>query len=157
LEGNRQNLEFYAEHLDGSEHFHHIMLPGLGLGTGGIESVTSNRLEDLQRNGRGGVVSGDCAAGTTSLSILSFEGSKHAVRLPQAVRDVRLITQYLPLVVATRSSSCDGPEDLWIAPGDLGDTVVPVKLVEGVTNIAVRSALGTPSELPDDINAQAPG
>jgi hypothetical protein len=157
LEGNRQNLEFYAEHLDGSEHFHHLTLPGLGLGTGGIESETSNRLEDLLQNGTGGFVSGSCTAGTTSLSILSFEGSKHGVTLPRSVRDARLITQFGPLTVATRSSACDGPEDLWVATGVIGDIVVPTKLVEAVTNIAVRSALGTPAELADDINAQAPG
>jgi hypothetical protein len=157
LEGNRQNLEFHAEHLDGSEHFHHITLPGLGLGTGGIEFETSNRLEDLLQNGTGGFVSGDCMDGTKSLSIYSVQYSKLGFTLPRSLRDLRLVTQNRLLAVATRSTACEGPEDLWFASVDFGREVVPVKLVEGATNIAVRSVLGTPSELPDDINAQAPG
>jgi hypothetical protein len=57
------------------------------------------------------------------------------------------------LVVAVRDSGCDGPAEVWIVtPDGSGHQVLPE-----VEAVSVRTVLSAWGELPDDINAQAPG
>lgn len=57
------------------------------------------------------------------------------------------------LVVAVRDRGCDGPAEVWvIAPQGGGRQVLPA-----VEAVSVRTVLSAWGELPDDINAQAPG
>ncbi len=140
-------LQFYAEHLDGAEHAHALQFPGLALSEL-VTSGSSTRLADLKRSSIGGVLSGDCAAGTARLGI-----DEGGLAFPVSVRDIRLVLRSGRNIVATRQSRCDGPEDIW----DWRYLNSPTKLAESVTNIAVRSRAAQPNELPDDITAQAPG
>jgi hypothetical protein len=60
------------------------------------------------------------------------------------------------LVVAARPSGCTGPADIWLldlATPDLSGRQV----LAGVEFVAVRSVVTAYGEVPDDINAQAPG
>ena len=55
------------------------------------------------------------------------------------------------LVVAARGAGCDGPADLWIASLDGSATLI----ASAVDNAAVRAAVTTFGELPEDLNADA--
>ena len=59
----------------------------------------------------------------------------------------------LRLVVAVRDRGCDGPAEVWIVtPEGGGHQVLPE-----VEAVSVRTVLSAWGELPDDIDAQAPG
>jgi hypothetical protein len=142
--GGRE-LTFWAEHFDGDTYVHTLTLPGLGL-SGGETDVPAN-LADLERNAPQGVVTGSCAAGTLKLSV-------RGTRFPVATHDARLVSGTgVSTFVATRASTCDGPEDLWAWP----PSGAPFKVAEGVTTAVVREVADSPFELPADITARAPG
>jgi hypothetical protein len=148
-------LNFYAEHLDGTEHLHTIGLPGLNLGDVAAPGESA-RLAEAQVRVSGGYRRGDCETGSVALSLDAPGGP---VTLDLAAKDARLISYGNDSFIATRTDRCDGPEDLWGWRGGsfAGKGTAPAKLVAGVTNIAVRYRSSPPLELPDDITAQAPG
>jgi hypothetical protein len=146
-----QELEFWAEHFDGDTYVHTLSIPGLVL-SGGETAGPPVKLADLRRNAEGAVVTGDCAAGTLELSAPA--GSSGPKRFPVATRDARLVSaRGVSRFVATRSSTCDGPEDLWVWPST---GAAPFKVADGVSNTVMRTVADAPVELPDDITARAP-
>jgi hypothetical protein len=147
--GGRE-LTFWAEHFDGDTYVHTLTIPGLDLSGG--ETTLHVKLADLQRNSQSAVVAGDCAAGTLTLSAPG--GPSGHARFPVPTRDARLLSANGSIrFVATRASSCAGPEDLWVWPAN---GPAPVKIADGVSEAVMRTVAEAPFELPDDITARAP-
>jgi hypothetical protein len=145
-------LVFWAEHLDGAEHVHRLALPGLTLDD--ANPGTSTKLQAQDRHLPGDLPEVDCPAGDATLQLPLVTGGKTVPVTARTIRTVRS-TEWA-FFFATRTSTCDGPEDLWA--WNLGRSFEkPVKLAEGVTSLIVRDVVGAANELPDDLTAQAPG
>ncbi len=151
-------LDFWAEHFDGATHVHHLQLPGLVIqGGNGDDDGTSTVLADVQRNDPSAVVTGNCEDRSLSVRVPGFSALVDAWPLKQ--RDVRVLSvddNRQIITVATRDSTCDGPEDIWRWERK-SDPVSPKALARGVTGVSVREVARPPFELPADITGRAPG
>jgi hypothetical protein len=145
-------LVFWAEHLDGAEHVHRLALPGLTLDD--ANPGTSTKLQSQDRHLPGDLPVAECPAGDATLELPLVTSGK---TVPITARTIRAIrnTEWA-FFFATRTSTCDGPEDLWA--WNLGRSLSkPVMLAEAVTSLVVRNVDGPGNELPDNITARAPG
>ncbi len=143
-------LDFWAEHFDGATHIHHLRLPGLVIEDYG--DGTSTNLADVQRNHPRALVTGTCEDRSLSVRLNGFFGRDS---WPLKQRDVRVLgvdDEHQIITVATRETTCDGPEDIW-----RWDSVSPKLVARGVTDVSVREVAPRPFELPDDITGRAPG
>ncbi len=143
-------LDFWAEHFDGTTHVHHLRLPGLVIEDYG--DGTSTNLADVQRNHSRALVTGTCEDRSLSVRLNGLFG-RDAWPLKQ--RDVRVLSvddDHQIVTMATRDTTCAGPEDIW-----RWDPVSPTLVARGVTGVSVREIAPPPNELPDDITGRAPG
>jgi hypothetical protein len=145
-------LSFVHDHGD-VYHLHQLLLQGLSL----INETTSTA--PIGGLTQGVVVmdlawrEGDCDG---VVQTKSYSGSGFLVAEPGVVGRSVSPVGWLDsnnLVVAVRDRGCDGPAEVWVAsPDGSGHQVLPT-----VEAVSVRTVLGFWGELPDDINAQAPG
>ena len=136
-------------------HIHQLSLQGLQL----IDmAMTSDQVGDLTLGTfPGGPLAyreGDCAGVvSTKLANGSFGDLMSSPELQgRSVAPVGWL-DYQRLVVEVRDVGCEGPAEVWVMSTD-GSVHQALGTVEAV---AVRTVLGSFGELPDDINAQAPG
>jgi hypothetical protein len=154
--GGGSLLSFWAEHFDGTTHVHQLQLPGLVIQEGNSDGG-STVLADVQRNHPRAVVTGSCEDRSLAVRVLGFSALVDAWPLKQ--RDVRVLSvddDHQVIVVATRDTTCDGPEDIWRWERR-SDPVSPKLLARGVAGVSVREVALTPFELPADITGRAPG
>ena len=145
---------FVHDHGD-VRHIHQLSLQGLQLMD---MAVTSEQVGHLTLGtffgGRLAYREGDCAGVvSTKLANGSFGDLMSSPEL-----DGRSVVpagwlDYQRLVVEVRDVGCDGPAEVWVMSTD-GAVHQVLGTVEAV---AVRTVLDSFGELPDDINAQAPG
>jgi hypothetical protein len=149
-------LQLYFVHDHGSvKHIHTLLMQGLLLGEmasseqplGGLTLGVDSSSFLAYREGDCAVIVAtkipDGAAGT-ALTAPGLEG--------RSVSPVGWLDSSR-LVVAVRDRGCDGPAEVWIVtPDGSGHQVLPM-----VEAVSVRTVLSSWGELPDDINAQAPG
>ncbi len=146
---------YFVHDHGGERHIHQLSLQGLQL----IDmAVTSEQVGDLTLGtffgGRLAYREGDCAgAVSTKLANGSFGDLMSSPELDgRSVSPVGWL-DYQRLVVEVRDIGCDGPAEVWVMSTD-GSVHQVLGTVEAV---AVRTVLGSFGELPNDINAQAPG
>lgn len=154
--GGGASLGFWAEHFDGTTHLHQLQLPGLTIQDGNVGGG-STVLADVQRNHPGAVVTGSCEDRSLAVRVFGFSALVDAWPLKQ--RDVRVLSidyDHQVITVATRDTTCDGPEDIWRWERR-SDPVSPQLLARGVTGVSVREVAMQPIELPADITGRAPG
>jgi hypothetical protein len=150
-------LDFWAEHFDGTTHVHQLQLPGLAIQDRYAGDGMSTVLADVQRNDSRALVTGTCADHSLSVSVFGFEDPVNTWPLKQ--RDVRVLNVddiHQVIMVATRDTTCDGPEDVWRWERR-GDGVSPNLVARGVTGVSIRKVAVAPLELPADITGRAPG
>ncbi len=97
-------------------------------------------------------MTGTCEDRSLSVRLNGFFGRDS---WPLKQRDVRVLgvdDEHQIITVATRETTCDGPEDIW-----RWDSVSPKLVARGVTDVSVREVEPRPFELPDDITGRAPG
>jgi hypothetical protein len=150
-------LDFWAEHFDGTTHVHQLQLPGLVIQDRNPGDDGSTVLTDAQRNDSRALVTGTCADHSLSVKVFGFAGPENAWPLKQ--QDVRILSvddEHHVIMVATRNSTCDGPEDIWRWDRS-GGRVSPELLASGVMGVSIRKVAVEPFELPTDITGRAPG
>jgi hypothetical protein len=158
LNWSGNQLYFIADHGDNWD-VNVLQIPGLELSDGYNSKLPLSHLV-VSPNGTYAVQEGDCHDG----------GQRQRAVVPVAdgpglpgplgsliTRPVAAIDNSTLLVAA--SSTCGGPEDLWELRFDYSRAswATPLLLVHDVGAVAVRALAPTPSELPTNIEARAPG
>lgn len=145
----------YFTHDHGSfSHVHQVELPSLVITDvakidGPVDQLT------ISSEPQSGVAirAGDCASATRTVAFRYGDTFEVGADTPLAGLSTAPIgwIDADRLVVAARIAGCDGPADLWIASLDGSATLI----AGGVDNAAVRAAVTTFGELPEDLNADA--
>ena len=147
--------QLYIVHDHGSMwELHVIQFPGLALGTFFDTPEPISHLTVDEISGNVAVQVGDCS-GITHVLAPSWGLDPVAANSDLSALSTTPIgwLNSNQLVVAARPTGCTGPADIWVV--DSSGSLHWV--LSGVELASVRSKVGTFGELPDDINAQAPG
>jgi hypothetical protein len=155
LASDISGTQLYVIHDHGSFwELHVIQFPGLSLGTflDTPEPISHLTVDDL--SGNVAVQVGDCST-VTHVVAPSWGPNPVASGTDLAELSTTPIgwLNSNQLVVAARVTGCSGPADVWVVDAS-GSTH---RVLTAVDAASVRAQVGTFGELPDDINAQAPG
>lgn len=155
LASDTSGQQLYMIHDHGSFwELHFIQFPGLALATIIDSPEPISHLTVDATSGNVAVQVGDCS-GITHVVAPSWGLGPVADNTELSSLSVTPVgwLNFGQLVLAARPTGCTGPADIWVA--DLTGSLHWV--LSGVELASVRSSVGTFGELPDDINAQAPG
>lgn len=147
--------QLYVIHDHGSFwEMHQISFPGLALGTLLDTPEPISHLTVDYAGGNVAVQVGDCAATTRTIAP-TWGPNPVGFGTDLADLSTTPIGWLDPdhLVVAARAGGCTGPTDVWVVER----TGATHWVLSAIDTVSVRTKVATFGELPDDINAQAPG